>query len=149
MTRGNIHRHEQEEHEPRRRGQCRADVTATLAANLAPELAEFHAQITGSRRAVDRALLAQLFSEEDCCAGHGALRARLSSFVAHHGQRVRGIHRDYLNDPRRPGVLDDACCLLIFEGLERDRFTLRSRWPATREEAELRQLAAIWAKPIS
>jgi hypothetical protein len=73
----------------------------------------------------------------------------LSSFVARHGQRVRGIHRDYLDDPRRPGVLDDACCLLIFDGLERDRFTLRSHWPATRDETELRQLAAIWAKPIS
>ncbi len=149
MAHGDIYRHEQEEHEPQRRGRCRADATATLAAKLAPELAELHGQITGTRRAVNRALLAQLLSEEDCRAGPGALRARLSSFVARHGQRVRCIHSDYLDDPRRPGVLDDACCLLIFEGLERDRFILRSRWPAMREEAELRQLAAIWAKPIS
>jgi hypothetical protein len=149
VARGNKHRHEQEEREPRRGGRRRADATATLAAKLAPELAELQAQITGSRRAVDRALLAQLLSEEDCRAGPSALRARLSSFASRHGERVRVIHCDYLEDPRRPGVLDDACCLFIFEGLERDRFTLRSRWPATREEAELRQLAAIWAKPIS
>ncbi|MGC2372371.1 MAG: hypothetical protein WA484_00710 [Solirubrobacteraceae bacterium] len=149
MTRGNTHRHDQDEHDPRREAGHRSDVTATLAAELAPEIVEFHAQITGSRRSVDRALLAQLLSDEDCRAGPGALRARLSSFVACHGQRVRRIHRDYLDDPRRPGVLDDACCLLIFDDLNRDRFSLRSRWPATREETELRQLAAIWAKPIS
>jgi hypothetical protein len=147
MARDCGHRHLQE-HEPRRRGGCRDEITA-LAAQLAPEVAALHAQITGTTSAVDQALLAQLLSEEDCRAGTGALRARLSSFVGHHGQRVRRIHRDYLGDPRRPGVLDDACCLLVFEGLERDRFTLRSRWPATREEIELRQLAAIWGRPIS
>jgi|ERR1700722_11068156 len=149
MAGGNTHRHDHDEHDPWRRGGRCADVAATLAAKLAPEISDLHAQITGSRPAVDRALLAQLLSDEDCRAGPGALRARLSSFVACHGQQVRHIHRDYLEDPRRPGVLDDACCLLIFDGLSRDRFSLRSRWPATREEAELRQLAAIWTKPIS
>jgi hypothetical protein len=142
-------RHGNVEHEPRRRGAYCADLPARLAAELAPELAELHAKITGTRSAVDQELLGQLLSEEDCCAGTGAVRKRLSSFVARHRQRVREIHCDYLGDPRRPGVLDDACCLLIFEGLESDRFTFRARWPATREEAELRQLAAIWAKPIS
>lgn len=147
MARGRRHRHA--EHEPSRRGGYCADATATLAAELAPELAELHAQITGTRSAVDQELLAQLLSEEDCCAGTGAVRERLSSFVARHRQQMCGIHCDYLGDPRRPGVLDDACCLLVFDGLERDRFTLRSHWPATREEAELRQLAAIWGIPIS
>jgi hypothetical protein len=98
---------------------------------------------------VDQELLEQLLSAADCRAGTSAVRERLSFFVARHRRRVRRIHRDYLSDPRRPGVLDDACCLLVFECLERDRFTLRSRWPATREEAELRQLAAIWGTPIS
>jgi len=142
-------RHRRVEQEPRWRRRRRAHVGATLAAELAPHLAELHAQITGTKSAVDQELLVQLLSEGDYCAGTDVVRERLSTFIALHRQRVRGIHRDYLGDPRRPGVLDDGCCLLVFEGLERDRFTLRARWPATREEAELRQLAAIWGTPIS
>jgi hypothetical protein len=110
---------------------------------------ELHAQITEISPTVDRVLLAELLSEEDCCAGIAAVRERLSSFVVRHWQLLRTIHCNYLGDPRRPGILDDVCCLLVFAGLERDRFALRVRWPAIRTEAELRQLAAIWGTPIS
>ena len=147
MTHGRQQHESEGQHSRWREG--RNDLTAALAADLAPELEELHEQITGTGSGLDGALLAQLLSDDDCRAGSAALRARMSLFVARHRTRIRQIHRDYLGDPRRPHILDDACCLLVFEGLDRDRFSLRSRWPPTRQEAELRQLAAIWAKPIS
>jgi hypothetical protein len=119
-----------------------------LSEELGALVSRLHKQITGAAGTLDKALLMQLVSTSDRRAGVGELASRLSGFVARWSTRLQAINRDYLHDPRRPPLLDDACCLLVFEGLERDRFTLRSRWPATREEAELRQLAAIWAKPL-
>jgi hypothetical protein len=135
----------QKEHQTR----CRRENFGALLEAVSRRLETIYARATGMSFPVDRALLGALLSEEDRRAGPSALCERFSSFASRYGERVRAIHRDYLHDPRRPAILDDGCTLVILEGLERDRFNMRYRWSRVGQEAELRQLAAIWGRPIS
>lgn len=87
--------------------------------------------------------LRSLYSEDEL-ADYANL---LDSFVATHGDKLRELYKDYLEDDRNP-LMSQPESLLIFERLENNFQRVPVVWAESLPESLLRSFSETWGTPI-
>lgn len=100
--------------------------------------------ITGRAPEGDPEVSAELATAYPGLSGAEIVRDRLKPFMRSRRRTLSRLYDAYVNDPDAPPIMRCSVSLLVLERLERDRFTLRTSWPAAWDQRALSRLALVW-----